>query len=55
MRHNFIDRYAALDSPLHTLESRTKLLAFTALIVAVLFIPLDSGVLFSFTFSRPPS
>ena len=46
MRHNFIDRYAALDSPLHTLESRTKLLAFTALSVAVLFIPLDSGVLF---------
>ena len=46
MRHNFIDRYAALDSPLHVLEPRTKLLAFTALIVAVLCIPLGSGSLF---------
>ena len=46
MRHNFIDRYAALDSPLHLLEARTKILAFTGLIVAVLFIPVDSGILF---------
>jgi len=46
MRHNFIDRYAALDSPLHVLEPRTKLLGFTALIVAVLCIPLDKGRLF---------
>ena len=43
MRHNFIDRYAALDSPLHVLEPRTKLLGFTALVVAVLCIPLDKG------------
>jgi len=46
MRHNFIDRYAALDSPLHLLEPRSKLLAFAALIVAVLCIPTDRGVLF---------
>jgi cobalt/nickel transport system permease protein len=46
VRHNFIDRYAALDSPLHILESRTKLLAFAALIVAVLCIPVGSGSLF---------
>ncbi len=46
MRHNFIDRYAALDSPLHLLEPRTKLIAFTALIVAVLCIPMSSGSLF---------
>jgi cobalt/nickel transport system permease protein len=46
VRHNFIDRYAALDSPLHSLESRTKLLAFAALIVAVLCIPVGSGSLF---------
>ena len=46
MRHNFIDRYAGLDSPLHLLEPRTKLLAFTALIVAVLSIPMSSGSLF---------
>lgn len=46
MRHNFIDRYASLDSPLHVLEARTKLFAFTALIVSVLSIPADAGVLF---------
>ena len=46
MRHNFIDRYATLDSPLHVLEPRTKLLVFTALIVAVLCIPVSSGSLF---------
>ncbi len=46
MRHNFIDRYSALDSPLHVLEPRTKLLAFTALIVAVLCIPMGRGSLF---------
>lgn len=46
MRHNFIDRYAALDSPLHILESRTKLLTFAALIISVLSIPAGSGTLF---------
>lgn len=46
MKHNFIDRYAVLDSPLHTLESRTKLLAFSALIIAVLCIPAGRGTLF---------
>ena len=46
MKHNFLDRYAALDSPLHVLEARTKLLAFTALIVAVLCIPPGTGFLF---------
>jgi len=46
VRHNFIDRYAALESPLHILEPRSKLLAFTALIVGVLSIPVDRGSLF---------
>ncbi len=46
MRHNFIDRYAALDSPLHILEPRSKLLAFSALIIAVLCIPVNRGSLF---------
>jgi cobalt/nickel transport system permease protein len=46
VRHNFLDRYAVLDSPLHILEPRTKLLAFTALIVMVLCIPAGSGSLF---------
>ncbi len=46
MRHNFIDRYAVLDSPLHVLECRSKLIAFTALIIAILCIPMKSGGLF---------
>jgi cobalt/nickel transport system permease protein len=46
MRHNFIDRYASLESPLHVLEARTKLFAFAALIVAVLSIPMNRGSLF---------
>lgn len=46
MRHSFIDRYALLDSPLHALEPRTKLLAFIALIIAVLCIPAHGGSLF---------
>jgi cobalt/nickel transport system permease protein len=46
LRHNFIDRYAALDSPLHVLDPRTKLLAFTAMIVSVLCIPASRGPLF---------
>jgi cobalt/nickel transport system permease protein len=46
MRHSFIDRYSALDSPLHLLEPRSKLLAFVALIVAVLCIPANQGSLF---------
>ncbi len=39
MKHSFIDRYAGLDSPLHLLEARTKIIGFTALIAAVLRIP----------------
>lgn len=46
MRHSFVDRYAHLDSPLHILEARTKLLAFTALIITVLCLPGDRGFLF---------
>jgi len=45
VKHHFIDRYAGLDSPLHTLEARTKLLAFTALIVCVLSVRAESGAL----------
>ena len=50
MRHNFIDSYAALDSPLHILECRTKLAAFIALIIATLCIPMNEGFLF-FTYA----
>jgi len=52
VRHNFIDRYSSLDSPLHTLESRTKLLAFAILIVGVLSIPTDAeAIFFSYLFA----
>jgi cobalt/nickel transport system permease protein len=51
MKHNFIDRYAALDSPLHLLDARTKIVGFLALIVAVLLVPAGkSAVLFGFFF-----
>lgn len=46
MKHNFIDRYAGLDSPLHLLDARSKLIGFTGLIVAVLYIP--AGKTFTF-------
>jgi cobalt/nickel transport system permease protein len=47
VRHSFIDRYAGLDSPLHGLEARTKIIGFTSLILAVLFIrPGNTGVFF---------
>ena len=46
MKHSFIDRYALLDSPLHLLEPRSKLLAFTALIICVLSIPSSHSPLF---------
>jgi cobalt/nickel transport system permease protein len=39
VKHSFIDRYAGLDSPLHLLDARTKIIGFTALIAAVLRIP----------------
>jgi cobalt/nickel transport system permease protein len=39
VRHSFIDRFANLDSPLHILDARTKLLGFATLIIAILLIP----------------
>lgn len=45
MKHN-LDRYADLDSPLHELDARTKLVMFTALVLAALAIPAGSAVLF---------
>ena len=47
VKHSFVDRYALLDSPLHLLEARTKIIGFTALAVFVLYIPAgDSGGFF---------
>ncbi len=46
MNHSFIDRYADLDSPLHQLDARTKLVGFTALIVAAVAIPAGKTFIF---------
>ena len=46
MKHSFIDRYSGLDSPLHVLDPRTKILGFTALMAAVLWIPPSRSYLF---------
>jgi cobalt/nickel transport system permease protein len=50
VKHNFIDRYAGLDSPLHQLDARTKILGFVALIVVVLTIPADARGVFAALF-----
>ncbi len=39
MRHDFIDRYSRLDSPVHALDPRAKALGFFALIVACVTTP----------------
>ena len=39
MRHDFIDRYSRLDSPVHGLDARAKALAFFAVIIACVTTP----------------
>lgn len=49
MKHSFIDHHANLDSPLHVLDARTKLVGFAVLAVAALAIPVgNSGLFFAF-------
>lgn len=43
MKHSFIDRYGDLDSPLHLLDARSKILGFAALIVTILWTPAGWG------------
>jgi cobalt/nickel transport system permease protein len=51
VKHSFVDRYANLDSPLHFLDARTKLVGFSALIVTALSIRAGStGEFFVFYF-----
>lgn len=51
MKHSFIDRYAGLDSPLHALDARSKIVGFIALIVAILALPIAGAAsLFAFVF-----
>lgn len=51
MKHSFIDRFGSLDSPLHVLDARTKIVGFSALVFAALLIPAgNSGQFFAFFF-----
>jgi cobalt/nickel transport system permease protein len=51
VKHSFVDRYANLDSPLHLLEARTKIVGFSALVFTVLFAhPETLGQFFGFSF-----
>jgi cobalt/nickel transport system permease protein len=50
MRHSFVDRYANLDSPLHMLDARTKIIGFSALVMTALQIPAGSKGAFFFFF-----
>ena len=46
MKHNFIDRFAELDSPLHLLDARSKIIGFLAFAAAVLYIPSGNSAAF---------
>lgn len=51
MKHSFIDRFANLDSPLHVLDPRTKIIGFSALTLMALQIRAGStGAFFAFFF-----
>jgi cobalt/nickel transport system permease protein len=47
MRHDFLDRYSRLDSPIHRLPAWVKLVTALALVATVLLIPLSRWPLFS--------
>jgi len=42
MKHDFIDRYAKLDSPVHSLDPRAKAIAMFAIIIACVTTPADT-------------
>jgi cobalt/nickel transport system permease protein len=44
MRHDFLDRYSRLDSPIHRVSAAVKLLAALALVVAVVLLPASRPV-----------
>jgi len=50
MKHSFIDEYSGLDSFVHRLDPRTKLLACLAFIVAVVLTPAGNWKIFGFYF-----
>ena len=47
MRHSFIDQYSGLDSFVHRLDPRTKLIASLAVILAILLTPSGSWKVFA--------
>ena len=50
MKHSFIDQYSDLDSFIHRLDPRTKLIASLAFIVAVVLTPANNWRVFAFYF-----
>ena len=50
MKHSFIDRYSDLDSLIHSLDPRTKLITSLAFIVAVVLTPVSNWRVFAFYF-----
>ena len=50
MKHSFIDQYSDLDSLIHKLDPRTKLITSLAFIVAVVLTPVSNWRVFAFYF-----
>jgi len=50
VKHSFIDEYSGLDSFIHRLDPRTKLVASLALIIAVVLTPASNWRVFAFYF-----
>ena len=46
MRHAFLDQYSALESPVHRLDARAKIIVFLALIVITVTTPPDAWTAF---------
>ena len=50
MKHSFIDQYSDLDSLIHRLDPRTRLIASLAFIIAVVLTPANNWRVFAFYF-----
>jgi cobalt/nickel transport system permease protein len=46
VKHGFLDQYSALESPIHRLDARAKIIAFLALIVITVSTPPDAWTAF---------
>ena len=45
MRHDFLDRYSRLDSPIHRLPAAAKLAAALTLVMAIVLVPPSRPIL----------